>query len=121
MMSSIELTHENFDDVIEKNEFLLIDFGAEWCAPCKSFNKVIEKVAQQYPEVVFASVDIDAEKALADEFNVKSVPSVMILRNKVVVFAESGALSAASLTDLLEQTKALDPEELRNRAAEEEE
>lgn len=111
-MNIITVTEKNFDEIIEKHDLLVIDFWAEWCAPCKSFTKVIEKVSEQYPEFTFGSINIDNEKELAQEFKIRSIPAIMILRNKVIVYAESGALSAASLMDLLDQAKALDPADL---------
>lgn len=113
-MNIVEITHQNFDDVVANHELLLIDFSAQWCAPCKSFAKIIAEVAKKYPDVTFATVDIDEESELAEDFRIRSVPYVMILRNRVVVFAESGALSANSLMDLLEQAKALDAANLRD-------
>ncbi len=117
MSNIIALTNANFDDILAKHKLLLIDFWAKWCAPCKDLQKVIEQVAVDYPEFVFASVDIEAEKELADEFNIRSVPSVMILRDDVVVFAESGAMTAEILRDLLNQTKSLDPGKLEEQKA----
>lgn len=111
-MTIIAITEKNFDEMVEKHDFLVIDFWATWCAPCKSFTKVIENVSEKYPEFTFGSIDIDKEKALAEEFKIRSIPAIMILRNKVVVYAESGALSDSSLSDLLEQAKALDPADL---------
>lgn len=112
-MNIIKVTQDNFDDIVAKHDLLLIDFAAKWCAPCKSFEKVIMQVAEEYPEFAFGTIDIDDEKALAEEFKIRSVPSVMILRNKVIVYAESGALSANNLMDLLNQTKELDPADLK--------
>ena len=111
-MNVIKLTHKNFDEVLAQHDLLVIDFGAEWCAPCKSFEKVIAQVAQQYPHVAFGNVDVDAEKDLAEEFNVLSVPAVMILRERVIVFAESGAMTQTALAELIQQAQALDPKQL---------
>lgn len=112
MNNIIELTHANFDDILAKHELILIDFWAEWCAPCKDFAKIIEKVAPNYPDFMFGSIDIETEKELTEEFNIRSVPAVMILRDNVCVYAESGSLSAENLRELLEKTRNLDPEEL---------
>lgn len=112
-MNIIDITHRDFDEVVAQHELIVIDFWAEWCGPCKSFKKVVEEVAGKYPEVIFAGVDIDAEKELAEEFHIQSVPSVMVLRNQVIVFAESGTLTVKALTDLIKQAKVLDPEQLK--------
>lgn len=103
----VALSEENFDEIVNNHEVVLIDFWAKWCMPCRSFTQVIEQVAPRYPQVIFANVDIDAEKELAEEFAVKSVPAVMIIRNQTVIFAESGALSAGNLIELLEQAQQL--------------
>ncbi|WP_423062802.1 thioredoxin family protein [Candidiatus Paracoxiella cheracis] len=113
-MNLIKLTHKNFDDVIAKHDLIVIDFGAQWCAPCRSFEKVISQVAEQYPDVMFGNVDIDAEKDLAQEFHILSVPSVMILRDRVIVFAESGAMTGTVLSKLIRQAQAIDPKTLKN-------
>ncbi|HLB56337.1 MAG TPA: thioredoxin family protein [Coxiellaceae bacterium] len=106
-MSVQELTAANFDVMVESNELLVIDFWAEWCGPCKAFSKIMTDVAKEYQDVVFASVNIENEKALAEEFAVRSIPFVMIIKKRAVVYADSGLLSAVSLRELLDQAKAL--------------
>ena len=101
------VTQKNFDAIIKKHSIVLIDFWADWCAPCRSFSKVVEQVAPRYPEIIFGSIDIEIEKELAEEFAVKSVPAIMILRNQTVIYAEPGSLSVGNLIELLEQTKQL--------------
>lgn len=111
-MNVIELTDRTFSKVAEQHPLLVVDFWAEWCAPCKSFAKVIEQLSPQYEDVVFGSVDIDREKNLAKDFAIRSVPTIMILKHQVVVYADSGALTESVLIELIEQAKALDVSKL---------
>ncbi len=106
-MSVSTLTAAQFDAALDAHELLVIDFFAEWCGPCKSFAKVMEAIAPEYPNCHFASVDVDKEKSLAQEFSVQSVPFVMIIRNHAILYAESGALSATTLRELLDKAKAV--------------
>lgn len=107
-MNVVALTEQSFDHTLGEHELVVLDFWAEWCGPCKSFSKVIEQVAPQYPEVLFASIDIDAQPGLAADFKITSVPTVMILKKRVVVYADSGALPAGALKELIDQAKVLD-------------
>ena len=109
-MAIVDLVASNFDEFIEKNDFAVIEFGAQWCSPCQSFQKVLMALQDDYNDFAFASVDIDKEVQLAGEFRVSSVPFVIILRKKIVVYAESGALSRSALVDLLEQARNLSDE-----------
>ena len=117
-MAIIELTSDNFEKIIAEYNFVCIDFWAEWCAPCKSFKKIYEAVAEQFPQITFASCDIEANEDLANDFAIQSVPHVMILRDQVAVYDESGLLDKAALVDLIEQAKALDMQALRAKMEE---
>ncbi len=112
-MSVVVLTSENFSDVIAEHDLIVVDFWAEWCEPCKNFTKIIETLAPKYSDVLFASVDIEAQKELAEDFNIMSVPAVMILRKQVVVFAESGLLPEAVVIELIEKAKSLTDKDLQ--------
>lgn len=114
-MDIIELTTENFDQVVEENNLLVIYFWAEWCGPCKSFASVYEEVAKQFPQVLFAKVNIEKESQLADDFNVRSVPMLIILRENIAVCVESGTLPTSVLADLVAQAQALDMQALREQ------
>lgn len=109
----ITLTSENFDEITSQHDLLVIDFWANWCSPCKVFADVMAAVSKQYPQFSFASVDIESEKALADEFAIRSVPFVMIMRSRVVVYADAGLLSEKALSELLDQALSLDEAELK--------
>lgn len=106
-MAITQLTESQFDHTLETKPFILVDFSAKWCGPCKGFSKVMETVSSEYPDCFFATIDVDEEKSLAKEFSVQSVPSVLIIRNRHVVFAKSGAMTATELRQLLNDAKAL--------------
>ncbi|BDD70262.1 thioredoxin [Streptomyces violaceoruber] len=118
MTSTVELTKENFDQTVTDNEFVLIDFWAEWCGPCKQFGPVYEKAAEANPDLVFGKVDTEAQPELAQAFGISSIPTLMIVREQVAVFAQPGALPEAALTDVIGQARKLDMDEVRKAVAE---
>lgn len=111
-MNQMALTASNFSEILDKHEIVLLDFWAKWCEPCKAFSKVVEQVAPLYPQVLFASIDIGEEHELAQDFNIRAVPMVMILKQRVAVYAESGALTAVALRELLDEAMTLSVDEL---------
>ena len=112
-MATVELTKDTFEDTIMSNDMVLVDFWAEWCGPCRFFAPVYEKVSAEYPDVVFAKVDTEAEQELAGSFNIRSIPTLMIFRDKVGILSQPGALPEDALTDLIGQAQALDMDEVR--------
>ncbi len=101
------LTKENFDETLEKHEIIVIDFWAKWCGPCKEFFPVLEEAAKLHPDVFFAKIDIEHETELAADFSIVSIPSLMFIRNRTIVFAQSGVLPLSALCDLIVQAKEL--------------
>jgi thioredoxin 1 len=111
--ATVEITSRNFKEVVEKDGIVLIDWWAAWCGPCRAFGPTYEKVAAKHPDITFGKVDTDANQDLAGAFEIRSIPTLMILRDKVLLFSQPGALPEAGLEDLIRQIRALDMEKVR--------
>jgi thioredoxin 1 len=118
-MATVAITAETFEEVVTSNDVVLVDFWAAWCGPCRSFAPTYEKVSERYPDAVFAKVDTEAQQALAASFNIMSIPTLMIIRDQVVIYSEAGALPETALVDLIQKATALDMDEVRRQIARE--
>jgi len=119
-MATIELTNENLHSTIEDNDIVLIDFWASWCGPCKMFGPIFEKVAGDNPDIAFAKCDTEAQPAVAGQFGVRSIPTLAIFRDQILIFQQAGALPEASLAEVIDKVQELDMDEVRAKVAEEE-
>ena len=117
-MAYVELTKENFEEVITNNDTVVVDYWADWCGPCKSFGPVFEKVSEDFPDAVFAKVDTQNEQEIASFFQIRSIPTLMIFREKVVVFSQAGALPEGALRDVVSKAEKLDMVEVHKQLAE---
>ncbi|MFC0029098.1 thioredoxin [Micromonospora chaiyaphumensis] len=117
-MATVELTTANFDEVTERDGIVLLDFWADWCGPCKRFAPVYERSSEKHPDIVFGKVDTEAQQELGAKFNISSIPTVMAIRDGVIVYAQPGALPESALENLIEQVEQLDMEDVRKKLAE---
>ena len=116
-MATLKLGKDNFEEVIRSNEIVLVDFWAAWCGPCRYFAPIFEASSEEHPDIVFAKVDTEAERELAAAFGIMSIPTLMVFRDQIVLYAQPGALPAPALEDLITQVKALDMDDVRRKVA----
>ena len=116
-MATMELTRDNFEQTVNGNPIVIVDFWAPWCGPCRGFAPVFEKASETHPDVVFAKVNSDEQQELAGAFNIRSIPTLMVFREKVVLFQQAGALPGQALEQVLAQAKSLDMAKVHSEIA----
>jgi thioredoxin 1 len=112
-VATIELTRENFEQVVTDNDFVLIDFWASWCGPCKSFAPVFEAASEKYSDIVFAKVNTEDQQELAAHFQIRSIPTLMIFREKIIIFSQPGMIPGQVLDELIGKARELDMQQVR--------
>ncbi len=118
-MATVELNAANFSETITGNDFVIVDFWAPWCGPCRSFAPVYEELSEQHPDIVFAKVNTEAEQELAGHFQIRSIPTLMLFREQVILYSEAGALPKQAMQQLISDAKAVDMQEVHKSLQEE--
>lgn len=119
-MATVDITADSFESTIEKNDIVIVDFWAEWCGPCKSFSPIYEDVSTKYEDVVFGKIDTEAEQELAGHFQIRSIPTLMIFREQVVVFSQPGMMNAQQLEEVIGKVQAIDMKKVHEEIANQE-
>ncbi len=119
-MATLALTKDNFETVVSGNPMVIVDFWAPWCGPCRAFAPTFERAADNHENVIFAKVNTDEEPEIGQAFNIRSIPTLMIFRDNVVIYSEAGALPPSSLEDVLTKAKGLDMQEVMRQIAQQE-
>ncbi|MFV2060652.1 MAG: thioredoxin [Gammaproteobacteria bacterium] len=117
-MATVDLTGDNFEEVITQNDFVIIDFWAPWCGPCQGFAPVYTDTSEKYPDIVFAKVNTEEQQELGGHFQIRSIPTLMIFREQVILYSEAGAMQASEFEKLIEQAKGVDMADVHKQMSE---
>ncbi len=117
-MATLALTKDNFEDIVTNNDMVIVDFWASWCGPCRAFAPTYEAASETHTDIVFAKVNTEEEQELAGAFNIRSIPTLMVFREKVILYSEAGALPAPALEEVIAKTRELDMEQVHKEIAE---
>ena len=116
-MATVQLTKDNFEQVVSGNDTVIVDFWAPWCGPCRMFAPVFEAASEHYPNVVFGKVNTEEEPELAASFNIRSIPTLMVVRERIILHSQAGALPASALTQVVDKTLSLDMKQVHGEIA----
>jgi thioredoxin 1 len=119
-MATVALTKDNFESMVTENDTVIVDFWASWCGPCMQFGPTFEEVSEEHPDIVFAKVNTEEQQELAQYFSIQSIPTLMVFREKVVLYSQPGALPPEMFKDLVGQIKAVDMQDVHRQIAEHE-
>lgn len=116
-MATVEISKENFKDTVSKEGIVLLDWWAAWCGPCRAFAPIFEGAATKHGDITFGKIDTDAQPELSGAFEIRSIPTLMVFRDGILLFEQAGALPAAALEDLISKVRALDMEDVKRQVA----
>ena len=119
-MATVNLTQDTFSDTVNDNDIVIIDFWAEWCGPCKSFAPIYDEISEKHEDIVFAKVKTEEEQELGASFQIRSIPTLMIFREKIILFSQPGMMAGPQLDELIDKVKQLDMDKVRAEIAEQE-